>query len=115
MVFEKIMVEPRVAVNLLLSQWEEIERCDRSQVMPACSRRRGEGDKFHEKWVNPPFQTIKFNCARAWHKQTGRGDLVGWLEILRGSSKQLEEWGIFAVNRVLWRKQKRCEQQWWRV
>ncbi|XP_068319676.1 uncharacterized protein [Pyrus communis] len=36
---------------------------------------RGE---VRERWVKPPFRTIKVNCDGAWHKQTRRGGF-GWV------------------------------------
>ena len=68
-------MNPRVAVDLLLSQWEEIEKVERDQMVPACIRPRGEVEQGHGKWVKPPFQTIKVNCDGAWHKHTGKWEI----------------------------------------
>ncbi|KAB2607734.1 ribonuclease H protein [Pyrus ussuriensis x Pyrus communis] len=57
-IFEKLVVEAHVALELLRRQLCEIEECG--------------GDKIRGGWTKPPFRTIKLNCDEAWCKQTGQ-------------------------------------------
>ncbi|XP_068329654.1 uncharacterized protein [Pyrus communis] len=76
-IFEKLALEPRVALALLHQQWRKIEKCGGDKVMQPCFQVQGRGE-IGGGWTKPPFQTIKLNCGGAWCKQTGQGGF-GWV------------------------------------
>lgn len=76
-VFEKVVCEPRVALDLLHQQWREIKDSRWDNEQHHCRQQVVEGET-HRRWVKPPFCTIKVNCDGAWCKQTSRGG-IGWV------------------------------------
>ncbi|XP_048447588.1 uncharacterized protein LOC125480616 [Pyrus x bretschneideri] len=59
-VFEKVVCEPRVALDLLHQQWREIKDSRWDNEQHHCRQQVVEGET-HRRWVKPPFCTIKFD------------------------------------------------------
>ncbi|KAB2603057.1 ribonuclease H protein [Pyrus ussuriensis x Pyrus communis] len=58
--FEKVVCEPRVALDLLHQQWREIKDSRWDNEQHHCRQQVVEGET-HRRWVKPPFCTIKFD------------------------------------------------------
>ncbi|KAM2075386.1 hypothetical protein ACFX1T_038282 [Malus domestica] len=71
-VFDKIVVDPREAVELFRQHWSDIELAAGEGGQKACRHDlqvRGVGGS----WSKPPFGMIKVNCDGAWCSRTGNG------------------------------------------
>ncbi|KAB2617524.1 hypothetical protein D8674_013393 [Pyrus ussuriensis x Pyrus communis] len=77
LVFEKVAVEPLLAIQLLKQQWEELVICDEAQVQQS-PRGQQVRRKGSHGWIKPPFGTLKINCDGAWCSQMGIGG-VRWV------------------------------------
>lgn len=76
-VFEKILITPIGALELLSQQVREIVNSGGKVVQQHSDRQCLEGE-VQVWWVKPLFRTIKVNCDRAWCKQTSMGG-CGWV------------------------------------
>ncbi|XP_070679333.1 uncharacterized protein [Malus domestica] len=89
-VFDKIAVDPREAVELFRQHWSDIELAAGEGGQKACRHDlqvRGVGGS----WSKPPFGMIKVNCDGAWCSRTGNGgfgwvarDFAGIFKVARG-------------------------------
>ncbi|KAB2626693.1 hypothetical protein D8674_020311 [Pyrus ussuriensis x Pyrus communis] len=79
LVFEKVAVEPFVAIQLLKQQWKEMKVCEEAQVL-LLPRGQQMSRKGLQGWIKPPFGTFKINYDGAW-------DFVGIFKDVGGVGK----------------------------
>ncbi|KAM1993517.1 hypothetical protein ACFX16_009840 [Malus domestica] len=76
-VFEKIVIDPTVAMHLFRQQWEEIVESD-EELLPCKVPGQSGCGTISNGWIKPPFGVIKINCDDAWCSHDGVGG-YGWV------------------------------------
>lgn len=69
--------EPRATLDLLHLHWREITDSLGDSEQGQCRQQVVAGET-QQRWLKPPFCTIKVNCDGAWCKQTSMG-VIRWV------------------------------------